>query len=180
MVYLTSFPNVTFKVEAKSTILEPPAFLQASFSFLSNWNEIATASFAAKGNNVLYLRDIQRTTFGRRFYPNEHLGTELFIASLREMISAWGISPKRIDGVLSSADAQNHNWDVSIPFYFHLPIYMRKHLQTNFSFHIYYDKERTQELRWENYGCDIKTAAKAIRQEFEKSSKDLYFSFLLL
>lgn len=179
MVYLTSCPNATFKVAAKSTFFDPPEFIAATFSFLYNGHdEMISALFRAKSNNVLYLEDIQKTDIARRYYPNEHLGTELFVTALLEMTTKWKIDPKRIDGRLANSDAKSHAWDVSIPFYYKLPLYISKHLQRSYTFHIFYDKECTQELQFEGFGSDIKTEAKNIRQRYEKTDKDLYFSFL--
>ena len=180
MVYLTSCPNVTFKVVAKSTSTDSPEFVEATFSFLHNsCNEIASALFQSKGDNVLYLNNIQKTGIARSWYPNEHVGTELFVAALQEMITKWKMDPRRIDGWLSNADAKNCAWDVSIPFYYHLPMYIHEHLQRSYTFHLFCDKEHTQELQWEAYGDDIKVAAKALRTQFEGTGEDLYFSFRL-
>lgn len=112
------------------------------------------------------------------FFAKEHLGTELFVTALHEMITMWKMDPNRIDGRLSSVDAKYSAWDVSIPFYYNLPIYMQEHLGRTYSFHIYYDQQRTQELHWLNLGDDYKSAAKAVRQQFEKTNTDLYFSLL--
>lgn len=177
MVYLTAFPKVDFKVCTKSTFNDRPEFEKARFSFVYNENELVSATFKNTYERLV-LTNIARTDADCGFFLKEHLGTELLVAALLEMKTMWKMNPKRIDGFLSSEDASKHAWDISIPFYYKLPIYIQKHVGISYSFHIYYDQQRNQELQWLNWGDDYKSAAKAVRQKFEKTNTDLYFSFL--
>ena len=71
MVYLTSCPNVTFKVVAKSTSTDSPEFEEAVFSFMHNsCDELVSATFRSKGENILCLNGIQKTGIARRWYPS--------------------------------------------------------------------------------------------------------------
>ena len=178
MVYLTDNPKVKFKKVIKTTFIDEPDFYEAHFSFLYNDVDELVYAIFTNNNGRLYLSNIERTHAHRKLFAEEHLGTELFIAALLEMTTTWKMNLKRIDGRLSSADAQSRAWDTSIPFYYNLPTYIQEHTGISYSFHIYYDKQHTQELQWPIWGDDYKSAAKAIRQKFEKTNADLYFSFL--
>ena len=89
-------------------------------------------------NNELKIEDIQSED------KTNHIGTELMIRFL-ENYTNKGIFFKRIYGRFAVSDAKE-NWDKSISFFQHLPKYINARLGINYTFHLYYDKNRTIEI----------------------------------
>lgn len=89
-------------------------------------------------NNELKIEDIQSDD------RTNHLGTEMIIKFL-ENYALQGIVFTRLYGRFAVNDAKE-NWDKSISFFQHLPIYIYDRLGVQYKFHLYYDKSRTIEI----------------------------------
>lgn len=125
--------------------------------------------------DTFIIHGIGRTSLSRKWFPREHLGTEILNAALWELYSNWNYIPSKINGRLSNVDAKNGNWKKSIPFYFHFPNYLHEKLPYYLSFHLYSDRERTNEIVIPQ--DDVYNFASEIALEKKNKPGWLYFQY---
>jgi hypothetical protein len=106
----------------------------ATYSFRWNGNEVASIDFALNQDSSIQIRTLSKNENANRYYPNEHVCTELFNFMLLDVYQKWNIIPSRIAGTLSCSDAHNHNWITSIPFYAHFPHHLVNKIPYNVNY----------------------------------------------
>lgn len=112
----------------------------------------------------------------RKPYPDIYIGTELFNYVLLSLQNS-NIEFDYIYGKLSSADAQNGNWKLSIPFYANFCNHLNPNINYRLSFYISEDKDCKKQIASSNDIIDWYTkASKLIDKHLHQ---DLYFKYFL-